>query len=55
MTRRARRLSHNQGDPDRTAYIPGENPREFGRQAARDVFEKHVLPLLENGGEDDKS
>ena len=32
--------------PDRTVYIPGEDPGEFGRRAARDLFEKNVKPAL---------
>ena len=44
-TRRASRQDHQ--DPDRTVYVPGEDPREFGRQVARDVIEKHVIPLIE--------
>ena len=28
--------------PGRTVYIPGEDPRAFGRRAARDLFEKYV-------------
>ena len=28
--------------PDRTVYIPGEDPGAFGRRAARDLFEKYV-------------
>lgn len=28
--------------PDRTVYIPGEDPRAFGRRAARDLFERHI-------------
>ena len=52
MTQGARRLSNQEQDSgDRTDYVPGEDPREFGRRVAQDVFTKHVLPLLEK---DDK-
>ena len=52
MTRRTPRSSHqDHGDPDRTVYIRGEDPREFGRQVARDVFKRHVMPLIEEAEE----
>ena len=48
MTQRTRSTSsQNQQDPDRTAYTPGDDPREFGRRVALEVFEKHVTPLIE--------
>ena len=52
MTRSTRRATRqDRQDPDRTVYIPGEDPREFGRQVARDVIEKHVMPLIEEAEE----
>lgn len=48
MTQRIRsRSAQNQQDPDRAIYTPGDDPREFGRQVALEVFEKHVMPLIE--------
>lgn len=28
--------------PHRTVYIPGEDPKDFGRRAARDLFKRHI-------------
>ena len=28
--------------PHRTVYIPGEDPEEFGRRAARDLWNRHI-------------
>ena len=28
--------------PHRTVYIPGEDPEDFGRRAARDLWNRHI-------------
>ena len=28
--------------PHRTVYIPGEDPEEFGRRAARDLWDRYI-------------
>ncbi|MCY4621600.1 MAG: hypothetical protein OXD34_07175 [bacterium] len=40
--------------PHRTVYTPGEDPEEFGRRAARDLWDRYIKDAVSTTAQSEK-